>query len=113
MLINYFKALFSKKEEPDLDTFLEALKTGDWVEFEYYHPNEIGIISNNTLSNTRLNPDELKDRVIRGCIERVRWEDGAAGYSISIKTFKVNENYLTLREFMLMSYEVKTYRYLT
>lgn len=80
---------------------------------EYCDPKTVGIISDNTLSNTRLNADELENRVIRGCVERVQYEPGANSHSIKIKTFKVNNGYLAVREFMLMSYEVTNYRVLT
>ena len=88
------------------------MNVGDWVEMEYCDPKTVGIISANTLSNTRLNADELENRVIRGCIERVQYETAANSYSIKIKTFKVKDGYLSVREFMLMSFEVTNYRIL-
>ena len=82
-----FKA-FSRKRQ---DIEISKLSTGALVELKYRHPREMGFLSDN-VTCTRLNGDELENRVIKGSITSVYRQPGILKWFVGIKCYKRNVN---------------------
>jgi len=110
-MFEFFKRFFSKKEE--IEVFNpENFQPGQLVELEYIDPKKIGIISDNSLTFTRLNHDELNNRIIRGTIERITKNNQLKCFMIAVKCFKQIEHETIVREYLFLDYEIKKCRVL-
>lgn len=107
MFSSFFKRFFTKKPIPfNIEEFI----IGQMVELEYHDPKTIGIIVPNSTTFTRLNPDEMDNRVIRGTIERINWNDSLACNVVTIKTFKMVNKVSVVRTYLFLEAEIKTCR---
>ena len=103
----FFKENIEKKFNP------EEFQSGQLVEMEYVDPKTIGIISPNSLTFTRLNHDEIENRVIRGTIERITKNKVLNCYVIAVKCLKKIEHDTIVRQYLFLDYEIKRCRVLT
>lgn len=98
---------FFKKEEK---ITIADLKVGDIVELTYYHPKELGFFNDNELICTRLNPDEIENRKIKGVVVKTFKNQELYKWFIEVKTHKVYDNIPVERCFLLMEDEIETLR---
>ncbi len=108
-MFEFIKNIFATNKSSEDKVDLKQFEVGDYVELEFRDPKTLGIISPDTLSFTRLNKDELKNRIIRGCIERILWVEELNAYSVAVKSFKLDTKhakFLIVREYLFMDYEL-------
>lgn len=66
--MGFFDRFFKKKKKKSTKELLEELVPGDLVYIKFKPPGEIGIISGQELTLTRLNPEEASKKEITGTI---------------------------------------------
>lgn len=114
-MFEFFRSFFKKKEkENSVSQLIQELETGQYVELEYKHPNEVGVVGGQGLTCTRLNQDEINNRVIQGTILFSQRDDSIRKWLISIKVFKKHESgEIRERQFLFIEDEIKKLRLLT
>lgn len=101
-----FKKLFKKK----VPVTIADLQIGDIVELSYYHPQELGFFNDNEFTCTRLNPDEIENRKIKGIVVKTFKNQDLYKWFLEIKTQKVYGNVPVERCFLFIEDEVETLR---
>lgn len=106
---NMFQTLmaFFKKGKP---ITIADLTIGDLVEVSYHHPKDLGFFTENQLTCTRLNPDELDNRKIKGIVIRTFKNPDIFKWFIEIKTQKIYDGFSVDRCFLLMETEIEMIR---
>jgi hypothetical protein len=105
-MLQILKNFFINKNTDNSSFNPEEFQAGQLVELEYVDPKKTGIISDNTLTFTRLNRDELENRIVRGTIERITKNTQLKCYMIALKCFKQMENETVVREYLFLDYEI-------
>jgi hypothetical protein len=106
VFLQKLKSMF-KKQEP---VKISDLKIGDVVELSYHHPKDLGFFNENQLTCTRLNPDELENRKIKGIIISVYRNQEIYRWFLEVKTHKTYDSIPVERCFLFMENEIETIR---
>lgn len=105
--MSFWARIFKTKKEKTPQEVFSELKLGDLVSVEYRHPKEIGILSGQSLTFTRLNREELDNRKIRGTISSIRNKDLPLKMMIvEVSTFESPAMPGTLRKFLFLAEEI-------
>lgn len=101
------KHIFYKKKLQKNKFDIKFLSLGQFVELEYIDPKKIGIINKDTLTFTRLNKDEIENRIIQGYVERIIENKELKCNMVKIKTFKpLFDGSTKVREYLFLDYEI-------
>lgn len=106
MFLQKLKGLF--KKEPLIT--VADLQVGDIVELSYRHPKDLGFFNDNELICTRLNPDEIENRKIKGIVVKTFRNQELYKWFLEVKTQKVYGNMPVERCFLFMEDEIETLR---
>lgn len=106
-MLKNLKKLFKKSEQK---TTIAELKTGDIVELSYFHPKELGFFNDNEFTCTRLNPDEIQNRKIKGIVVKTFKNEELYKWFLEVKTQKVYNDVPFDRNFLFMEDEIETLR---
>lgn len=98
--------VFNKKNKQKLQ--ISELKIGDMIQLSYYHPFDLGFINNNQLTSTRLNPDEIENRTIKGVVVNTFKNNDILKWFIEIKVQKEYNGMSLERKFIFMEHEIET-----
>lgn len=98
---------FFKKSTP---ITIADLQVGDIVELSYYHPKELGFFNDNEFTCTRLNPDEIQNRKIKGIVVKTFKNQDLYKWFIEVKTQKIYDNIPVERCFLFLEDEIETLR---
>lgn len=88
---------------------ISEIKIGDMVELTYYHPKDTGSLNGNLIC-TRLNPDELENRTIKGIITNVFLNKELFQRFVEVKTCKVYNDVPVERKFFFFESEIEKIR---
>lgn len=105
-MFKLLKNFFNK----ELPITIADLQTGDIVELTYYHPKELGFFNDNEFICTRLNPDEIQNRKIKGIVVKTFKNQELYKWFLEVKTQKVYDNMPVERCFLFMEDEIETIR---
>ena len=108
MIKELYKKLFNKKKEISI----KDLEIGSFLKLEYKDPKTIGIISQNSLTCTRLNNDELINRKIQGFVITKYYNNDLRLWFIGIRACKKNGNQIFERDFLFLETEIKEFELL-
>ena len=73
--VGFWTRLFGDSEDlKQVKDVLPELSVGDLVHLEFRHPKEVGIVSGDRLTYTRLNSAELNECKVKGSITRI-WKE--------------------------------------
>jgi hypothetical protein len=110
-MIGWLKSLLPKKKKKKAHTQIKDLVKGQMVEVKFRHPTEVGIFDKNTLTCTRFNPHELKNRCVHGFVKQVaKWSGGPNfGNYLVVESSNTEGN---RREYLFLQSEIKSIRIL-
>ena len=108
--MSIFNFLTRFKKETKIE--LRELEIGSFIEVSYKDPKSLGIISENTLTCTRLNQDEVINRKITGFITSKYFDDYLRIWFLGVRACKKNGNQIIERDFLFMENEIEKYKLL-
>ena len=109
-MLQKFLSLFQQKNK---QISVTDLKIGDIIELSYHHPKNLGFFSDNQLICTRLNPDEIDNRTIKGIVTNVFRNADLLKWFLEVKTQKILNGRSVERKFLLLENEIERIRKLT
>lgn len=105
--MSFWSKIFGRKKEKTPEETFAELKLGDLVSVEYRHPKEIGIVTGESLTYTRLNHEEIDNRKIRGTISSIRNKDLPLKMMVvEVSTYESPAMPGTLRRFLFLAEEI-------
>lgn len=109
-MLQYVKNLFAKKKHQEI--FVKDVDIGVFLELEYKDPKTVGIISEHSLTCTRLNDDELKNRKIQGFTISKYFDNNLRIWFIGVRACKKYGNEIKERDFLFLENEIEKIRIL-
>jgi len=105
-----FFGLEKKVPKKTVKDQLGNLSVGDLVSLNFKTPKDIGIVSGQELSLTRLNPQEASIRKVRGSVTRVWKDDGLKAMILEVATYSSPDLPGTLRKMTFLEDEIEELR---
>jgi len=111
--MGFWKRFFGFKETVAKKTIVEGLTdlgVGDMVSLRFKTPDEIGIVSGQELSLTRLNPKEASGRKVHGSVTRIWRDEGLKAMILEVATYSSPDMPGMLRKMTFLEDEIEELR---
>lgn len=105
-----FFGLEKKVPKKSVQDELGNLAIGDLVSLNFKSPSDIGIVSGQELSLTRLNPKEASIRKVQGSVTRVWRDEGLKATILEIATYGSPDMPGILRKMTFLEDEIEELR---